>query len=183
MPRLAIIALAIVSVVDGRGSDRQPKELVVEPRLLTKLQTLAEGLHHEIVLCLDGTVQDDVARAASFFMPSPVHSSSTRSASEACPRGTLATWHNHPKGGSSDELLSLGRLSFQRSGPGSGDRSGGLCALSHSDITSASRLGYPFVVISVDASTWCWWTLDEVQALEREGVVRGQPDPDRIATD
>jgi hypothetical protein len=183
VPRLAFIALAIVYVLSGKSADRKPTKLVVEPQLLTKLQTLAEGLHHEIVLCLDGQVKNDVAHASSFFMPSPVHSSSTRSASEGCPRGTLATWHNHPTGGTSEELLSLGRLSFQRSGSDPGERSSGLCALSASDVGSASRLGYPFVVISVDASTWCWWTLDEVRAFEREGVARGRPAPNRVATD
>jgi hypothetical protein len=183
VPRIAVLAVAIVYILSVKSADRKPTTLVVEPELLAKLQTLADGLHHEIVLCLDGRVENDVAHASSFFMPSPVHSSSTRSASDACPRGTLATWHNHPKGKASEGPLSLGRLSFQRSGSDPEERASGLCALSASDVGSASRLGYPFIVISVDASTWCWWSLDEVRAFEREGVTRGPPAPDRVASD
>ncbi len=36
-----------------------------------------------------------------------------------------------------------------------------------------STRGYPFVVVSVDAETWCWWTLDQVKRFGSERLPLG----------
>src|SRR2546427_1183409 len=48
-----------------------PARLVVEPGLLSRLQTLAAGLHNEIVLCLTGTTSGDTAVAGGVSMRPP----------------------------------------------------------------------------------------------------------------
>ncbi|MDX1578487.1 MAG: hypothetical protein R3266_08380, partial [Gemmatimonadota bacterium] len=51
---LAAVAL-LLGLAGGAGpSAPPPSELVLDPELLAKLQTLADGLFNEIVLCLDG---------------------------------------------------------------------------------------------------------------------------------
>ncbi len=46
---------------------------------------------------------------------------------------------------------------------------------SNSDMQTTTRLGYPFIVVSVDAETWCWWTRDQVKRFVRQGSTLGRP--------
>jgi len=159
----------------GPWSASEPTEFVVEPGLLARLQTLADGLHNEIVLCLEGPVRGGVAYADHFEMPTPRESSPMRSSFDPCPDGTLASWHNHP---TSNRSADAGRSV----GAGSPSRAQRLCVLSETDIATAGRLRYPFVVVAVDAETWCWWTLAEVDAFAEQSIVPGPPAPGRIAS-
>ncbi|MDH3734338.1 MAG: hypothetical protein OEU54_12430 [Gemmatimonadota bacterium] len=150
-----------------------PSELVIEPALLTRLQTLAEGLHREIVLCLEGQVRGSRAVVDDFVMPTPRLSTPTRSSFDRCPAGTLASWHNHPRTGAPP-------VGHAAAGPSS-YASRRLCVLSETDIQTAERLRHPFVVVSVDARTWCWWGLDEVDRFAARAIAPGPPSPERIA--
>ena len=172
---LAAGALVLGVVGGGSWSWRQPTEFVVEADLLARLQTLADGLHNEIVLCLAGPVRGDVAFADNFEMPIPRESSPMRSSFDPCPDGTLASWHNHPSSGGSASTGSAERGS-------SLSRAQRLCVLSETDIATAGRLRYPFVVVAVDGRTWCWWTLAEVDAFAEQSIAPGPPAPGRIAS-
>jgi hypothetical protein len=168
--------LLVFSLTGGAESAR-PVELVVEPDLLAKLQTLAEGLRNEIVLCLTGEQAGDTAYAHGFVMPTPRLSTPNRSSFDACPPNTLASWHNHPA------QLASGRDGTIMSGmlENPERRARWLCVLSDIDIETAERLKHPFIVVSVDGSTWCWWTLTEVEHFARQAISPGPPSPERLA--
>ena len=145
-----------------------PTRLVIERPLLSKLQTLAAGLHVELVLCLHGVPAGDRMRLIDFSMPEPRVATGDRSSSLPCPDNTAAVWHNHPISDPStypDTRRPRGEPVTPRE----------LCALSKSDIKTTARLGYSFIVVSVDAETWCWWTLEQVERLERDGSTLGRP--------
>lgn len=163
-------ALAFATWLSVRVSPGTPTELVVEPALLSRLQTLAEGLHREIVLCLQGDVRGSRATASDFVMPVPRLSTPTRSSFDRCPTGTLASWHNHPR------TLVDGAATFATSREGSRR----LCVLSETDIHTAERLRHPFVVVAVDARTWCWWGLEEVDRFAARAISPAPPSPERI---
>lgn len=176
LARRTVPAIAVLALAAGLPSvGARPSELVVEPELLTRLQTLAEGLHREVVLCLKGSSRGRVAVADDFVMPLPRLSTPTRSSFDRCPRGTLASWHNHPRSVSSVATVSRG------AGPASPGAMRRLCVLSETDIRTASRLRHPFVVVSVDAATWCWWTLSEVDRFAEASISPAPPSPERIA--
>lgn len=154
-PRFALVALVLapaLALTAALSPERPvgssaPAVLLVEPPLQAKLQTLADGLHREVVLCLEGTVRGDTAMARDFRMPEPELSSPTRSVFKPCPARALGTWHNHPpQGGRTGAAAARAR-----------------CVLTETDLRTADRLGYPFVVVGTDADTWCWWTLAQAR--------------------
>lgn len=159
-----------------------PTRLVLDPGLFARLRTLAAGLHHEIVLCLTGSVEGETAVATGFVMPDPHRSDSDGASFGPCPNTPVAIWHNHP-------LDLEERLGMAGSGAPSYARPRGdpsvsprdLCALSETDIRTTAREGYPFVVVAVDGETWCWWTRDQVLALAKRRTARGDPVPGQIA--
>jgi len=161
-----IVPLPIESPV---RAPEPPARLTIERSLLGKLQTLAAGLRLEIVLCLEGAHVGDGVHLTKFFMPDPEIAADTRALAAPCPSTTAAVWHNHP-------------LLDEFHGP-DGVRPRGepirkardLCALSRSDIQTTIERGYPFVVVSVDAETWCWWTLDQVKRFGSERLPLGPP--------
>lgn len=161
-----------------------PKQLVIEEPLLAKLQTLADGLHNEIVLCLEGSVRGDTAYAADFFMPAPTHSSPLRSVSRPCPGRALATWHNHPLVPGAPGAAGGGKWSSPPAeSPGESrdiSRAERLCALSGDDIETSAALPHPFVVVGVDAHVWCWWSRVEVVGFRDRGVRLGSPEPGKL---
>ena len=174
--RLALAAVAVATALALYRSHRPPpSELVIELPLLTRIQTLAEGLHREVVLCLTGRVRGPTAIADGFQMPMPRLSTPTRSSFDPCPPGTLASWHNHPP------LTGLASLSDGSPFGSGAERARRLCVLSQTDIQTATRLRHPFVVVSVDAKTWCWWRLDEVDRFAEQAIAPGPPSPERIA--
>lgn len=173
--RRAVLLTATTAgaVFASQATRPTPTRLVIEPELLTRLQTLSEGLHQEIVLCLQGRVRGEVAVADDFDMPVPRLSTPTRSSFDRCARGTLASWHNHPLGPS---------VAATAPGPASSaDGARRLCVLSETDIHTAERLRHPFVVVSVNAGTWCWWTLDEIDRFAEQAISPAPPSPERIA--
>lgn len=172
----AVTAVVLLLGLAGGGPwpSSAPTTFEVQPDLLARLQTLAEGLHNEIVLCLGGHVRGDTAFVRDFRMPKPRESTPMRSSFDPCPPGTLASWHNHPGIAPSSSGAALA------SGYDHG-RARRLCVLSSTDIETASRLRYPFVVVAVNAGTWCWWTLEEVDRFAAESIAPGLPDPARLA--
>ena len=135
----------------------RPTILSVQPDLLSRLQVLADGLRKEIVLCLHGEVIGDTARVTRFTMPDPRHSDTGSARFGPCPPGALAAWHNHP----------VPPPGFRVPQAVTAEVAAGLCRLSDTDVRTVARAGHPFTVVSVDASTLCWWTLQEVRGLER----------------
>jgi hypothetical protein len=173
----AAVSVPVVLLTIVLGSNvlqRSPDVLVIEPELLTRLQTLAEGLHQEVVLCLKGSVRGNRAIVDDFVMPVPRLSTPTRSSFERCPRQTLASWHNHPPN-------MLAPIGTRVSAASDAHRARRLCVLSQTDIQTAGRLRHPFVVVSVDAKTWCWWGLDEVDQFAAADISPAPPSPERIA--
>lgn len=168
------VTLAGLALLAAWGSMRlspgTPTELEIEPALLTRLQTLAEGLHQEIVLCLEGRIRGDKAIVDDFVMPTPRLSTPTRSSFDRCPSGTLASWHNHPRVGTSTVSKTNSSHASRR-----------LCVLSETDIQTAERLRHPFVVVAVDARTWCWWGIEEVDGFAARAISPAPPSPERIA--
>jgi hypothetical protein len=156
-----------------------PSRLVFDSGLLTRLQTLAAGLHSEIVLCLTGSVKGPAVVATGFVMPEPHLSDSDRASFGPCPGEPVAIWHNHPlEGRPRTAGASEPSYARPRGDPNASPRD--LCALSETDIRTAARDGYPFVVIAVDRETWCWWTREQVLALARRRAVRGDPVPGQL---
>lgn len=137
-------------------------KLVLDSSLDARLGVLAAGLRSEVVLCLTGSSDGPTAVATGFLMPEPKTSSAERATFGSCPATTLAIWHNHPLEG-----LQGGR------DPNTNPRD--LCALSEIDIHTAAQTAVPFVVIAVDANTWCWWTHDQVAKLDAQHALRGDP--------
>ncbi len=157
----------------------RPPHFIIEHALLSKLQTLAGGLHTEVVLCLRGTVHGDTARVTDFFMPEPRLSTSDRSSFYRCPEGTQAVWHNHPTtapSASTDHWTGLTPRVWGEPISQPLD----LCVLSKRDIDTGVRLEHPFIVVAVDANTWCWWGLNQVKRFARQNVSLGHPIPRQI---
>jgi len=158
-----------------------PARLVVEPGLLSRLQTLAAGLHNEIVLCLTGTTNGDTAVAVGFTMPDPQLSASDHATFGPCPKEAIAIWHNHPREPRASSAMQGGPApGYARplGDPNMTPRD--LCALSETDIHTASQVGQPFVVVAVDATTWCWWSREQVRNLAARNALRGDPVPGQI---
>ena len=148
--------------------------LFVDPVLLGKLQTLADGLGKEIVLCLTGSVTDGLGHATDFVMPAVHASTPTSSSVDACPEETVAVWHNHSLVGTA-----LARMARTWSTVSERSSTAGLaaqlCRLSERDIATLVESDYPFAVISVDRTTWCWWNRDQVVQFARAGKLTGHP--------
>ena len=154
----------------------RPSTLVMTPPLVAKLNTLADGLHKEIVLCLFGIVTGEVGRATDFAMPTP-HESAPRSGSfDACPGESLAVWHNHPL---TELVKGVGDSARPqvRARPRQPAEARELCRLSGSDIGTLAAQGRPFAVVAVDRNTWCWWSLAQVRQLARLKRSLGYPIP------
>lgn len=155
--------------------DPPPTQLIIEPPLLAKLQTLAAGLRAEIALCLFGSVQGDTARLDDFHMPEPTLSTASKSLVRPCPERTLAVWHNHPLEGTSGYSL---RGTWRTAQPMR--QAHRLCVLSRTDIQTSIRFKHPFVIVGVDRDTWCWWTRAEVERLAESGASPGLPVPEKL---
>ena len=138
-----------------------PAKLVVDSSLLARLGVLAAGLRSEIVLCLTGSTDGQTTVATGFLMPEPKASTAEQATFGSCPLTSVAIWHNHP-------LEGLGGVD-----PNANPRD--LCALSETDIRNTADVAIPFVVVAVDANTWCWWTHDQVQRLNAQHALRGDP--------
>lgn len=142
-----------------RTQAHQPAVPSFQPDLRARLQVLADALHKEIVLCLHGEVYGDTALLTRLTMPDPRRSDTARARFGPCPADALAAWHNHPE---PPPGIPAARPVTERG-------AANLCRLSETDIRTASRAGHPFAVVSVNASTLCWWTLQEVRDLARRG--------------
>lgn len=155
-------------------ADAGQARLFVDPVLLGKLQTLADGLGKEIVLCLTGNVSEGLGHATDFVMPAVHVSTPTSSSVDACPEETVAVWHNHSLVGTA--LARMARTwSTVRERSDAVGLAAQLCRLSERDIVTLVESDYPFAVISVDRETWCWWNRDQVVEFARAGELTGHP--------
>jgi len=166
-------------LVLATSSPTPPVRLILDPGLLARLQTLAGGLQTEIVLCLSGTTRGDTVVATGFTMPDPQLSASDHATFGPCPKESVAIWHNHPL----ETRISAtvpGAPGYARplGDPNVTPRE--LCVLSETDIRTASKVGQPFVVVAVDASTWCWWSREQVRDLAARNALRGDPVPGQV---
>ena len=166
-------------LVLATSSPTPQARLVLDPGLLARLQTLAAGLHSEIVLCLTGTTRGDTVVATGFTMPEPQLSASDHATFGPCPREAVAIWHNHPLE-TRVSTATQGTPGYARplGDPNMTPRE--LCAMSETDIRTASQSAHPFVVIAVDGNTWCWWSRDQVRNLAARNALRGDPVPGQI---
>ena len=139
-----------------------PVRLVLDSSLYARLGVLAAGLRTEVVLCLTGSSDGPTTVATGFLMPEPKVSNAEQATFSSCPTTSVAMWHNHPLEG-----LTPG------GDPNTNPRD--LCALSETDIRTAAHAAAPFVVIAVDANTWCWWSHDQVAKLDAQHALRGDP--------
>src|SRR3989449_9407048 len=168
----AVIALLSILVL----ATWSPVRLVLDSGLLVRLQTLAAGLHNEIVLCLTGTTTGDTAVATGFTMPDPQLSASDHATFGPCPKETVAIWHNHPlENRSGTHSADAPGFARPRGDPNMTPRE--LCALSETDIRTAATSDSPFIVVAVDRDTWCWWSREQVRNLAARNALRGDPVP------
>ena len=175
---LGLAALAVIPVtLPAPEPPAPPGHLVIAPPLLAKLHTLANGLRTEVVLCLLGAVEGDTVRVTDFSMPDPKVSTPSSSLFSVCPKNTHAVWHNHPMvEAAGDDQTTHGFRS--RREPVSHPRE--LCVLSATDIRTSLKLGHPFVVVAVDAHTWCWWSLEQVRGFAEQPGSLGHPIPGQL---
>ena len=175
--RTLVSVLALLSLL----ALAPPVRLVVDSSLLVRLQTLAAGLQSEIVLCLTGTVNGAEAVVTGFTMPEPRLSASDHATFGPCPTEALAIWHNHPVETRATTAMQGGHgYARPRGDPNVTPRD--LCALSATDIRSASHGSQPFVVVAVDAKTWCWWSREQVRNLAARNALRGDAVPGQISS-
>lgn len=167
--------IALIAILSLAGPPPPPSRLIVEPALLARLQTLAAGLHHEIVLCLTGTTSDSTTVATGFTMPDPQLSTPNHATFGPCPSDAVAIWHNHP-------LEQNPPSDFARPHGDPRVTPRDLCALSDTDIRIGAAGPQPFVVVAVDGGTWCWWSRDQVRKLAVRNPLRGAPVPGQIST-
>jgi hypothetical protein len=175
--RDSLLIFATDAAPDGSplvSADADSSRLVIDPALLSKLQTLADGLNKEIVLCLTGTLDDGDGRATDFEMPAVHTSTPTSSSVDACPEGTIGVWHNHTPVGTA-----LARIGRSWNGASQMSRrpelAAELCRLSDRDIETLSGSGYPFAVVSVDRDTWCWWSRHQIMQFASDPEYTGHP--------
>ncbi len=111
--------------------------LYLEEGLKKNLLFLGNGLHNEIILCLNGEI-DENGRALvdDFDMPSHRYSKSFSADAEDCSPNTIVLWHNH----------------YNR------------CYFSETDITAAINRGayIPIQMVQVPDG-YCWWTLEQIK--------------------
>jgi 2-polyprenyl-6-methoxyphenol hydroxylase-like FAD-dependent oxidoreductase len=160
---------------------RYPAVLVITRPLQARLLALADGLHSEIILCLDGAVKGDTARAFDFFMPEPQRSTHTGSAAHRCPERAVAVWHNHPTVQVITE--SPHQPGRRRAMPDPTLSPRALCALSGDDLETAARYGFPFMVVAVDKDTWCWWSLVQMVEFRSRGFAHAPALPGQRSWD
>jgi hypothetical protein len=167
--------LSLLALARPSGPTAPPVRLVVDSSLLVRLQTLAAGLQSEIVLCLTGTVNGAEAVVTGFTIPAPQRSTSDHATFAPCPTEAVAIWHNHPL-----EVDAGDTIARPRGDPHMTARD--LCALSETDIRATSRGSHLFVVIAVDARTWCWWSREQVRDLAARRALRGAAVPGQISS-
>lgn len=173
--------LSLLALARPSGPTAPPVRLVVDSSLLVRLQTLAAGLQSEIVLCLTGTVDGAEAVVTGFTMPDPRLSASDHATFGPCPREALAIWHNHPlETRASTVTQDATGYARPRGDPNMTPRE--LCALSETDIRTTSQGSHLFVVIAVDARTWCWWSREQVRDLAARHALRGAAMPGQISS-
>lgn len=190
-----IVALACAGAAALATPDapaERPVELAIATDVRARLDVLATALRHEIVLCLTGRAHGRTAHAAELYMPVPHASSANQVVTGPCPRGTLATWHNHPSapgvaarrtaGARTVDPLPGRREEPGRAEPlsGSVDAIGGppdgrdgwgaagslaSCRPSRRDVSTALKLRIPFLVIADGGGHQCVWTLAQLEAL------------------
>jgi hypothetical protein len=145
LSRIILAACLLVAVPAVAVS----QELVWSPVALNRAYVLAQGLTNEVILCGAGEVVGDSIRVTDLL---PVYMRTTDPATargDACPEGTVVTWHNHPW-----------------TGPQAQDgveKPAEWCSLSRTDRTSAVRTRTPWIAVSVGRGdpkfTWlCWWS-------------------------
>lgn len=155
--------------------DLRPTELVIAPDVSARLEVLAAGLHREVVMCLVGKVRGGTARAEKLHMPVPHASTQTQVVTGPCPRGTVATWHNHPSGATRSggppwHARGKGRLAngpdaFSNESWGAADGPSS-CQPSRRDVATAVRLRIPFLVIGDGAGNHCVHPLARLEAIQ-----------------
>jgi hypothetical protein len=169
------------AAVDALPDPLYPAELVISPSVQSKLLTLAHGLHSEIVLCLDGTVEGDTARVSDLFMPEPRRSTHAGSEAQLCPEGAIAVWHNHPLVRLVPPIGDAAPHRRAMRDPNLSPRA--LCALSTEDLETADHYRLPFMVVAVDRDTWCWWSLADVSEFRSRGHTHGPALPGQRSWD
>jgi hypothetical protein len=127
-----------------------------------------------MVLCLTGTVNGAEAVVTGFTMPPSQLTASDHATFGPCPRETVAIWHNHPL-----EKAAPG-YARPRGDPNITPRD--MCTLSETDIRTTSQGSHLFVVIAVDAHTWCWWSREQVRNLAARHALRGDAMPGQISS-
>jgi hypothetical protein len=171
--------LSLLALAPSRPTP--PVRLVIDSSLLVRLQTLAAGLQNEIVLCLTGTVNGAEAVVTGFTMPAPQLSASDHATFAPCPKETVAIWHNHPlEERGSAAVQDAPGYARPRGDPNMTPRD--LCALSATDIRTTSQGSHLFVVVAVDANTWCWWSREQVRNLAARNALRGDAVPGQISS-
>ncbi len=151
------------------GVESAPDRLVMEAPLVAMLQTLAGGLHNEITLCLTGESADGLATVSDLAIPEQTGPTFDGAAPPLCPPGALAAWHNHATG-----VGEWGIASYADRGS-IAHRS--RCTLSPADLQAAEHQEFPFVVVSGDPDTWCWWTRADVRGFADKGLSVGPSIP------
>jgi len=140
---------------------REPTQLHVPRDIRHRLDTLADTLPIEVVVCLTGFVRGDTGYVTGMSMAKLLESTPYTAIAEPCPRPeTIALWHNHP---TSDRPIVL---LYQ-------------CALSGPDIRKILAEQYEFAVVQPRSTHYCWWTRQQIRQAKDEPYlprVHGQYD-------
>lgn len=148
MRRLILALLA--AIVAPLSLDAQP----VPDSLLREVGQFAERYPNEVALCLS---EDN------FHVPETGQAVRSALRAAKCPDGTPVFWHSHPA-----QNLDKGRFRvFYRKHTGRWPKHAqDACYLSEMDVQSARQRERPWTIVQVDTETWCWWSLEQVEAID-----------------
>lgn len=177
MRRLTLSVLAAVLVVVP-ASAQEP--LPVSEDMLHEVGKWAARYPAEIILCME---EDDWTL--------PTHASANQqgaSLAADCPLNVKVLWHTHP-----GQLLirdSFKRFYFKETGT-MPRRPRDACYLSETDVTGiqttrpvkrddlkGSPVQYetPWAIVQVDRDTYCWWSPEQIEAIEEPDGINRPPD-------
>ena len=161
---LALLAALTPAGIQGQGLLATVEAPATAPRLkmeiaaevFEQLGRLADSRKTETVRCLTGAYDGAKIIIDLAVEPKILEATENRVRYEACPRATIALWHNH---------RAIRGLQPEHS-----------CYMSSVDIAAALQPGAPQIqIVQVRSDVLCWWTPLDLKSAEGAQVLLPRP--------